>query len=153
MFYVIELERAEHYKRKGGSFMLKKISSLFIAAALFFVLGAVTAFAEEMDVRYLYTTSCASSLQVSGTTGTCYSTIVCPITTTKIEITQTLQVKDGNQWRAAHTWTKTVYCTDYNFVNTRTLYSGNTYRVKTQFKVYQGTNSETIYAYSRTKSV
>lgn len=133
--------------------MLKKISSLFIAVTLFLIIGVTTAFAEEKNVRWLYTTTCMSTLTVSGTTGTCYSTIICPSTTTKIEITQTLQVKDGNQWRTSHTWTKTVYGSDYNFVNTRTLYSGNTYRVKTQFKVYQGTNSETIYAYSRTKTV
>lgn len=132
--------------------MFKRIVSLFIVMISMFAFG-ITAFAEEKGINYLYTDFCASSLTVSGSTGTCYSTISCPSTTTKIEITQTLQVRDGNQWRTSKSWSKTIYGHIYNFVNTRTLYSGNTYRVKSEFKVYCGSNSETIIVYSQTRTV
>lgn len=132
--------------------MFKKILCLLLTIISFAVFTTEVVSAEEYGVNYLYTWSCSSALSVSGLTGTCYSTISCPSTTTKIEITQTLQVKDGNHWRTSQTWTKTVYGHIYDLVNTRTLYSGNTYRVKSEFVVYRGTNSETITVYSSTKS-
>lgn len=133
--------------------MFRKIVSMFMVMILTFALGTIPVFADEKGMNYLYTWDCASSLTVSGSTGTCYSTISCPSTTTKIEITQTLQVRDGNQWRTSKMWSKTVYGYYYNFINTRTLYSGNTYRVKSEFKVYCGSNSETIIVYSQTRTL
>ena len=133
--------------------MFKRIISLFAVLVSVIVFGTINAFAEERGMNYLYTNACFSTLSVSGSTGTCGSCITCPSTTTKIEITQTLQVRDGNRWRTSQTWTKTVYGYAYDFFNTRTLYSGNTYRVASVFKVYRGTANETIYVYSDTKTV
>lgn len=133
--------------------MFKKTVSLFLVIIAMLVFGTISAFADEKGMNYLYTLSCYSSLTVSGMTGTCTSSISCTNTTTKIEITQTLQVRDGNQWRTSKQWKKTVYGYVYDLINTRTLYTGNTYRVKSEFKVYCGSNSETIYAYSYTRTV
>jgi len=103
---------------------------------------------------YLYTWSCYSELNVSGSNGECVSHLVgYSGITTKIVVKQYLQVKDGNRWRTAQYWTNTYYNYYCELVNNRTLYSGNTYRVYTEFTVYSGTNSELVTAYSSTHSV
>lgn len=69
-------------------------------------------------------------------------------TTTKIEVTQTLQVKNGAVWRKCESWDATYYNYYCTFTNSRSVYSGNQYRVKSEFKVYSGSNYETITDYS-----
>ena len=133
--------------------MIRKIVSLFIVMILMFALGTTTVFADEKGMNYLYTRSCSSSLSISGLTATCKSSLRGYYgLTTKIEVTQTLQVRDGNQWRQAKTWTATYYSHNCDLENTRTVYSGNTYRVMSEFKVYAGSSYETVYSYSTTKT-
>ena len=134
--------------------MLKRLISLVIAIVSVFTLLCFSVSAEEKGLMYLYTQRAASYLTISGSTATCTSTLIGYYgTTTKIEVTQTLQVRDGNQWRTSKTWTATYNSYTCDFVNTRTVYSGNTYRVKSEYKVYAGTNYEMVYSYSTTKTI
>jgi len=133
--------------------MFKRIISLFAVLVSVIVFGTINAFAEERGMNYLYTNACFSTLSVSGSTATCNSSLRGYYgLTTKIEVTQTLQVRDGNQWRQSKTWTATYYSHNCDLENTKTVYSGNTYRVKSEFKVYAGSNYETVYSYSTSQS-
>ena len=98
---------------------------------------------------YLYTYSCSSDLSISSLYATCKSNLTDYVgTTTKIEVTQTLQVKNGAQWRKCESLDATYYSYTCNYVNRRTVYSGNQYRVKSEFKVHSGSNYDTITVYS-----
>ena len=118
---------------------------------------SLCSFSEETPIDnsdYSYTLSCHSSLIVSGSTGECESYLLgYSGTTTKIVVKQYLQVRDGNRWRTSQSWSKTFYSYHALFTNDRTLYSGNTYRVYSEFKVYSGSNYENVYAYSTTHTV
>ena len=54
------------------------------------------------------------------------------------------QVKNGAMWRNADAWKATYYNYYCTFTNYRSVYSGNQYRVKSKFKVYSGSNYETL---------
>ena len=129
--------------------MLKKmvlfVTTLVLAVSLF----SFPVSADENAVTFLYTRSCSSSLSISSLSATCTSSLKgYRGTTTKIEVSQTLQVKNGAQWRKCEGWDNTYNYYTCNFVNTRAVYSGNQYRVKSEFKVYSGSNYETITKYS-----
>lgn len=104
---------------------------------------------------YLYTDSASSSLSIFSSSAICTSNVNgIQGTTTKIEVTQTLQVRDGLSWRRVTDWSETFntwYCRYSNTYN-HSLPSG-TYRVKTEAKVYKGTAYETVYAYSTAYTV
>ena len=133
--------------------MFKRLISLIITIVSAFTLLCFSVSAEEAGLIYLYTNRAASYLTISGSTATCKSSLKGYYgTTTKIEVTQTVQVKDGNHCRTLQSWMATCNSYTCDFVNTRTVYSGNTYRVKSEYKVYAGTSYETVYSYSTTKT-
>lgn len=133
-----------------------------ILLALTFVLAVcipLNAFAEpEVETRdeyeiapcYLYTSSITTTISIKDKTASCvskvygYSTIA-----TRVEITQTLEKKNGSDWDTKATWTGSAdnwYCI---LTNTKGSLTSGTYRVKTVTKVYKGSNSETLTAYSK----
>ena len=118
---------------------------------------SLCSFSEETpdnNLDYSYTNTCRSNLNITGLTGECVSDLLgYPNVTTKIVIKQYLQVRDGNRWRTSQSWSNTYYSYHANFVNNRTLYTGNTYRVYSEFTVYSGSNYENVYAYSTTHTV
>lgn len=133
--------------------MMKRLTSVGMALVLIFTLFCFQVSAnedeKEIKTRYSYTRSCSSSLSISGLNATCKSSLDgYPGITTKIEVTQTLQVKNGSTWRKAASWSTTYYSYSCVFNNSRTVYSGNQYRVKSEFKVYSGSSYETITDYS-----
>ncbi|MCR5835450.1 MAG: hypothetical protein K6G88_02960 [Lachnospiraceae bacterium] len=128
---------------------MKRKLMVFISLVMIICLCSFVPPDNPISPNYLYTYSCSSSLSISGSTATCTSNLTgYPGVTTKIVVKQILQVKDGNLWRTAHSWTKTYYSNSCSYVNTRTIYSGNTYRVKSEYTVYAGSNYETVYSYS-----
>lgn len=134
--------------------MTKKLVCVLISII---TLLTLCSFSEERpidDLDYVYTNFCYSSLYISGSNGECVSHLTgYSGVTTKIKVEQHLQVRDGNRWRNTQNWTKTYYTYHAHFVNNRTLYFGNTYRVYTTFTVYSGSNYETISTYSNAYSV
>lgn len=139
---------------------MKKILSMILVVVLA-MCSATSAFSqeletpvdEEIDLQYEYTVSVSSTLSISSNVASCKSTVIgMSGVTTKIYITQTLQVLDGNRWRRVTSWSKTFTTSSCTFVNTYSGLNGGKYRVMTEAKVYSGTAYETIYAYSTTRT-
>lgn len=107
---------------------------------------------EQMQPRYNYTLSHVEDLLLTGGQASCKSTLTGKNgTTTKIEITMTLQKKALLWWESEGTWSGT-YNTYYGTLRiTKAAVESGTYRIKTVYKVYSGSDSETITAYSSEK--
>jgi len=89
------------------------------------------------------------NLTISGGVASCKSTVYgISGTTTKIVVTQTLQVKDGMSWRKITDWSKTFNSWYCSYPNSFSPIGSGTYRVKTVAKVYKGTSYETVTVYS-----
>lgn len=100
---------------------MKKIVPIFMACLVFCSVGGATVSAAVppdnsgiVSPCYLYTDRASSYLTISGGVASCKSTVYgISGTTTKIVVTQTLQVKDGMSWRRITDWSKTFnswYC-------------------------------------------
>ena len=138
---------------------MKKLLSLILCLIIgfsCFILPANAAVIEDNMISpfYAYTISVDSRLSISSKTATCKS-IVMGIsgTTTKIEITQRLQKKNGDSWNNVQSWTKTVNAVNATFTNTKSSLATGTYRTRTIAKVYKGTAYETIYKNSTTVTI
>lgn len=133
---------------------MKRIVSLFIVFTVASVMLTFGAGALGYQIDNLYTNSYSSSLTVSGDSATCksklngYSGV-----TTKIVITQSLQKKSSGSWSTVKTSSTTIF----NFAGTlKKTYSGlskGTYRVKSVFTVYSGSDYETLTKYSSSKTI
>ncbi len=146
--------------------MVKKIISLMLSIVLIFCVSiAVSAESPvvtpgtleqtESDVMpcYEYTNIAATSLSISTNGKATCSTSLNGYngTTTKIVIKMTLQKDSWLWWSTEETWTTTVNNWYADLTKTATVDSG-TYRVKAEFTVYSGSNSEEITIYSQEKS-
>lgn len=139
---------------------MKKGISLVIACAM--LMGTASAISVKnvsaasgadgaITPYYLYTSGLSTLVDITSNTATCTSKVTgLSGTTTKIVVTQTLQIKDGNQWRKCTSWTQTYNTYKCTFTNNYTLSARGTYRNMTEVKVYSGSNYETIYDYSTT---
>lgn len=94
----------------------------------------------------LYTSSCSSTLKISGTTATCTSNATGYVgETTKIVMDQTLQKKTSSGLCSkVSSWSETDKGYKGSATNTISDLSKGTYRLKTVFTIYSGTNYETI---------
>ncbi len=142
--------------------MLKKITSFFLAAALCFTVWAIPVSAASLskDIGIVtpfflnYTSYCASGISITGTTAFCDSSAVgYSGETTKIYIEQTLQRRGTYGWVNEQTWTSTTYSYYASLSNYKYNLTSGTYRVKSFFKVYSGTNYDTITTYSSESTV
>lgn len=97
---------------------------------------------------YDYTDLCITNLKIVNGKASCTADLEgYNGTTTKIEITMTLQKKTLLWWSAKETWTAT-YNTFYGTLTKSISVDSGTYRVKAVYKVYSGSNSESITSYS-----
>lgn len=136
---------------------MKKLISIVISLALI-VCIPLNCFANsetqefdnsEIAPCYLYTNTIASVLGISGTSASCTSTVTGTYgVVTKIQITKTLEKKNGSDWETKATWVDTFYSNSCSFSHTKNFLSSGTYRVKTVAKVYSGSKYETVTAYS-----
>lgn len=134
--------------------MLKKILAVGTAMlTIIFLMNIVSAV--EISPFYTYTSNCSSTLSISGTTGTCNSAATgYNGETTKIVVEQTLEKKTLLFfWSSEENWTTTVTGSKADVTKTRGGLSSGTYRLKTVFTVYAGSNYETITVYSAEKTV
>lgn len=146
--------------------MVKKIISLMLSIVLIFCVSIV-AYAEspvitpgtleqiEADVVpcFEYTDSTTTTLSIS-TSGKaiCSATIYgYSGTTTKIVVNMTLQKKTLFWWSTEESWSTTVNNWHGTFTENASVSSG-TYRVKVEFTVYSGSNSEEVTTYSQEKT-
>jgi len=107
---------------------------------------------DEIGSRFSYTNSTATTLSISSS-GVSTSTARLngyQGTTTKVDITMTLQRKGGLFnlfWNDVTTWSQTFNSHSGTLSRTYNVSSG-TYRVKAVYKAFSGNNSETITSYS-----
>jgi len=138
--------------------MKKRIVSLVIAVIMLLSCAAVSQAAvvdggATVQPMYNYTSTTTTNLNISSGVASCRSYIMgYNGTTTKIEITMTLQKKTLLWWSTVETWTTTVN-SYYGSFNKSISVGGGTYRVKAVYKVYSGSNSETITDYSSESKV
>lgn len=99
---------------------------------------------EPISPMYLYTNHVESELSISGTTAYCNSKATGLSSVTKIEATQYLEKKVLLWWSEVDSWNKTVNSNSLNMSNTEYNIGSGTYRLRTVFKVYSGSNSEEI---------
>ncbi len=146
--------------------MVKKIMSLMLSIVLVFcvtivasaespVVTPLTLEQTESDVMpcFEYTNTTATSLSISTNgTATCLATLNgYSGTTTKIVIKMTLQKKTLLWWSTEESWSTTINSWYGGLSKTASVGSG-TYRVKVEFTVYSGSNSEEITTYSQEKT-
>ena len=100
--------------------------------------------------EYTNTTATTLSISTSGT-ATCSAKLNgYNGTTTKIVIKMTLQKKTLLWWSEVDSWSTTINNWYGSLTKTASVGSG-TYRVKVEFTVYSGSNSEEITTYSQEK--
>lgn len=135
--------------------MAKKIIAAIVMTIVAVVCLSSTVLAQEVSVYNLYTSSCSSTLSVSGTTANCISQATgYRNETTKIVITQKLQKKTSTgSWSQVSCWIETDVGYKGYATNSKSSLSKGTYRLKTVFKVYAGDNYETLTKYSSTKTI
>lgn len=106
----------------------------------------------EIMPLYNYASSCTARLDISNSTAKCITAVNGYAgTTTKIEITMTLQHKTLFWWSKVEKWSTTIN----NYTGTlgkSIAVKSDTYRVKAEITVYSGSNSEKITAYSAEKT-
>lgn len=114
-----------------------------------------TVSAQDILTRTSYTASCSSVLSVSGTTGTCTSSATGYYgETTKIVMVQYLQKKSASgSWSSVCSWSETYNSYRGYMAKTKYNLSSGTYRLKTVFTVYAGSNSEVLTKYSSSKTI
>lgn len=103
-----------------------------------------------VEARYSYTTSATSTLYISSGTAACKSKARGKASATKIEAVQYLEKKSGSKWYVVTdgTWTDSVNDSLLIVSNNKSGLTSGTYRVRTVFTVYSGSNSEEVTAIS-----
>lgn len=135
--------------------MFKKLVSLICVMIVSIFCFGIAVSAEIIAPCTLYTDSASSTLTISETTATCSSTAKgYANVTTKIVIKQTLQKKSSSGiWCKVASWSETDTGYKGSATNTKSGLSSGTYRLKTIFTVYAGSDYETITKYSSEKTV
>ncbi len=131
--------------------MFKKALSICLSLIMMFSF-VISVNAQNPDYSvmpcYEYTKENEEILTISNGTATCISKLIgFAGTTTKIEITMTLEKKTLWWWSEEESWSQTYNNYRGTLTKTHSVGSG-TYRVKAVYVVYSGTQSETITSYS-----
>ena len=135
--------------------MKKSISLLMVMVLLIaFPLNALAKTPDNGE-KLLYTESYSSTLLVSGNTATCKSALTGYYgETTQIVIGQYLQKKSSSgNWTTVKSASTTINYYKGSFTKTYTGLSSGTYRLKSSFVVYAGSNFETLLKYSAEKTI
>ena len=135
--------------------MFKKITTIILTVlTAVLVLGTVVS-ASDMSLFTTYLHSCSSTLSISGTTATCSSKASGYYgEATSVKIEQSLEMKKSSgKWEEVDSWSET----DEGYVGSATNYKYNlskgTYRLKSTFTVYCGSDYEVVEKYSYEKTV
>lgn len=139
---------------------MKKIVSCLAALLMCCTIGGITLSAAVVpdgsivSPYYTYTDRLTTSFGVSKGETSCVTTIYgIPGTTTKIEVTQYLEKKNGNSWDEVTHWTDTFNNWWCNFANSYTITESGTYRLRSEAKVYSGSKYENVDITSKEKTV
>lgn len=135
---------------------MKRIISLLIVLVVSIAIP-LNVFAKTPDagIKTLYTESFSSTLLMSGNTATCKSSLTgYKGETTQIVIGQYLQKKNSSgNWTTVKSASTTINYYKGSFTKTYSGLSSGTYRLKSSFVVYAGSNFETLMMYSNEKTI
>jgi len=137
---------------------MKRVLTVFVVTILFSLLPfniIASAAEDESGTRFQYISSCSSTLTTSGTSATGISKVTgYNGETTKIVITQTLHRRNSyGNWVSVQSYSGTYYYFKATLSKTYSSLSSGTYRLKSVFTVYAGSNSETVTKYSSEKTI
>ena len=129
------------------------LMSLLLLVPMNIVASAATTEKSTVQPRWTYTNYTSSALTIT-TSGKAYCTsdVQGYDNVTKIHIKTTLQKYTVLWWSKVEVWEGTFYETYGTISETTTVGSGR-YRVKSEFTVYSGSNSEEITLLSQEKTV
>lgn len=135
--------------------MFKKLVSVIFVIVVSVMCFGMVASAEGAVPFTIYTYSTTSTLTISGTKATCVSKATgYSGETTKIVMEQTLQKKTSSGgWSEVASWSETDTGYIGSATNTKSSLSSGTYRLKTVFTVYAGSDYEVLTKYSTEKTV
>lgn len=120
--------------------MLLSFSSFASAEATSIISKVEFEDSSTIQPLYDYTNQCLTNLTNVNGKASCVADVTgYSGTTTKIEITMTLQKKTLLWWSTTETWTAT-YNTFYGTLTKSISVDSGTYRVKAVYKVYSGSN-------------
>lgn len=130
--------------------MKKRIGAFLVIFMALSMLCGITAFAIHINPRYSYTRSAYSTLSFNGNTAHCFSSCSGMTIATGISGTQYLEKKVGDDWEVVKycNWFKMDVGNSLNIENTKTITESGTYRVRTEFTVYSGSDNEPVTAIS-----
>ncbi len=141
------------YKRKGATFMFKKILALVMCVVMLCGTGLIASaetVENQVQPRYSYTRGISATLANSGGKALCIGDVNgYNGTTTKIVLTVTLQKKTLLWWSKVEEWTTTAN-TYYATISKTVAVDSGTHRVKVEAKVYAGSNYENVDCTSKT---
>ena len=132
---------------------MKKLLIVILSLTLIFSVFALPAHAtsdsstEQEPSRFTYINMASSNITPYGSTLYCRATLNGYSNVTKIEILMTLQKKVLFWWTTEQSWAVSYYGYHYSFGESTTVGSG-TYRLKSDFVAYSGSNSESTTVYS-----
>lgn len=135
---------------------MKKILSFFIAVIIATIFPLYSfAKTPENEIKTLYTALFSSTLLTTGNTATCKSSLTgYKGETTQIVIGQYLQKKNSSgNWTTVKSASTTINYYKGSFTKTYSGLSSGTYRLKSSFVVYAGSNFETLMMYSNEKTI
>lgn len=96
------------------------------------------------QARYAVIRSKTASINISGTTATCYAKLTAQSSVT-LSIKMTLQKKSGSTWSNVQSWTSTKTGTSLTMTKTKAVTSGASFRLKVTFTAGSETVSQTVY--------
>lgn len=135
--------------------MLKKVISLVVCLAVMLSFCSICASADISGAKYSYTQSVSARLVLSGTnlTGKTYVKGYLGVTT-KIVIDQYLEILAfGYLWVPLPADSQTTYGCDASLSKNYGSCDPGTYRIRSEVKVYSGSNYESITAYSVERTI
>lgn len=110
--------------------------------------------ANEISPYLLLIENIECTLSISNETATARCIVSGDIeTATAAKLVAELQVKNGSSWRTVTTWSEESASYKAELKETRTVISGETYRVKATVTVWEGSLSETQTVYSNEQTV
>lgn len=130
--------------------MKKRIGAFLVIFMALSMLCGITAFAVYKSPRYSYTRSAFSTLSFNGSTATCTSKLTGMTGVTGVSGTQYLEKKNGSDWEVVPycNWFRMDTKSTLNIENTKKDLDHGTYRVRAEFTVYSGSDTEPVQAIS-----
>lgn len=138
-------------RKAFAGLLLSVVAAFFLPTVAFANVSVLEKEQSETDIApYMtYIEEWENSLTFSGNT----ASVDCWVSgdvlnATKAKVVAELQLKSGSSWIAYGTWTETANTFKASVYETKSVKTGQTYRVKATFTVWEGSQSESIVVFT-----